>query len=45
MSWIQADEQMLLDLHDAMFNATNCFKSKNTSRFNYYIDTINQLKA
>lgn len=35
----------LVKLHDAMFNATNCFKNKNKSKFNYYLETIAMLKA
>lgn len=33
----------IVKLHDAMFNATNCFKNKNKQKFNYYLQTISQL--
>ncbi len=33
----------IVKLHDAMFNATNCFKNKNNTKFNYYLDTISNL--
>ena len=35
----------MVKLHDALFNATNSAKSKNTERYNYYIQTISQLSA
>lgn len=35
----------IVKLHDALFNATNCMKNKNTQKYNYYLDTISQLKA
>lgn len=35
----------LVKFHDAVFNATNCIKNKNTSRYNYYIQTISALEA
>lgn len=35
----------IVKLHDAMFNATNCFKNKNKSKYNYYLETISKLTA
>lgn len=35
----------IVKLHDAMFNATNCFKNKNKSKYNYYLNTISLLGA
>ena len=32
-------------LQDAVFNASNCFKNKNTNQYNYYMDTIASLKS
>lgn len=32
-------------LQDAVFNASNCFKNKNSNQFNYYMDTIASLKS
>lgn len=32
-------------LQDAVFNASNCFKNKNSNQFNYYMDTIALLKS
>lgn len=33
----------IVKLHDAMFNATNCFKNKNKHKFNEYLEAIGQL--
>lgn len=35
----------IVKTHDALFNASNCFKNKNKSRFNYYMDTLHGLKV
>jgi (p)ppGpp synthase/HD superfamily hydrolase len=32
-------------LQDAVFNASNCFKNKNNSQYDYYMDTISMLKS
>lgn len=34
----------LVKLHDAMFNLTNCYKNKNKTKVNYYIQTIQGLQ-
>lgn len=35
----------VVKLHDALFNATNCLKNKNTTKYNTYLETISKLQA
>lgn len=35
----------VVKFHDAVFNATNCLKNKNTNKYNYYIYSISKLAA